>query len=98
MELIRREDALRAIDSVSALSVNALLIKTACYAVVKTDSKVPSVDAVEVVRCHACEKCTLLEDGIGFHCQAWDTEFYAPHYDVATYYCADGKRRSETCT
>ena len=57
-----------------------------------------TLDLVPVVRCHACEKCTLLQDGIGFYCQSWDTDFYAPHYDVATYYCADGKRRDKACT
>lgn len=35
-------------------------------------------------------------DGSGdgsFFCEAFDMEFYAPHYDAATYYCADGERR-----
>lgn len=56
-------------------------------------AEMPTLDVVPVVRCHACENCTLLADGVGFHCKEWDMDFYAPHYDVTEYYCADGKRR-----
>lgn len=50
-------------------------------------------DFVRVVRCKDCSHCRLLNDGVSFECSAWDTEFYAPTYDAATYYCADGERR-----
>lgn len=61
----------------------------------KIVNEAPTVeDAVQVIRCHQCESCTLLADWAGFHCAAWDTDFYAPHYDVTKYYCADGKRRA----
>ena len=29
----------------------------------------------------------------GFFCAAWDTDFYAPHVNPDTYYCADAKPR-----
>ena len=64
----------------------------------KAIHSVPTLDVVPVIRCHACQHCTLLADGIGFHCNECDMDFYAPHYDVATYYCGDGKRRNTTCT
>ena len=54
MALIRREVALAAIDAVGAHSSSTLIVKAKCYAVVKTDSVVPTVDAVEVVRCRDC--------------------------------------------
>lgn len=60
--------------------------------------QMPAVDAVQIVRCWACENCTLLADGVGFYCKEWHTDFYAPRYDVATYFCGDGKRRDASCS
>ena len=59
---------------------------------------VPTLDVVSVVRCKDCQFCTMLNNGVGFFCSSWATDFYSPHYDAATYYCADGKRRDEPCT
>lgn len=56
------------------------------------------VDAVQVVRCKDCQHCRLLNDGISFECMEQEVDYYAPTYDAATYYCADGKRRDEHCT
>ena len=53
----------------------------------------PTLDLVPVVFCKDCRHCRLLNDGISFECSAGDTEFYAPTYNAATYYCADGERR-----
>lgn len=55
--------------------------------------QVAAIDAVMVVRCKNCQKCTVWEDGHSFTCNEDEMEYYAPHYDAATYYCADGKRR-----
>ena len=35
----------------------------------------------------------LRDNGIGFYCYKFDLIFYRPHYDRATWYCADGERR-----
>lgn len=51
----------------------------------------PAIDAVRVVRCRNCQSCRLLSDGRSFECLEQEIEFYAPHYDAATYYCAEGK-------
>lgn len=51
-------------------------------------------DHIDVVRCKDCEHCRLLNDGISFECMELEMDFYAPHYSAATYYCADGKRRT----
>ena len=51
------------------------------------------VDLVPVVRCKDCQHCRLLNDGVSFECTSWEMDFYAPTYNAATYYCADGKRR-----
>ncbi|MBQ3478172.1 MAG: hypothetical protein IJH25_08380 [Clostridia bacterium] len=50
-------------------------------------------DFVQVVRCKDCQHCRLLNDGVSFECTAWEMDFYAPTYNAATYYCADGKRK-----
>jgi len=53
----------------------------------------PAVDAVPVVRCKCCKHCHILSDGHSFRCYSWDMDLYAPQYDAATFYCADGERR-----
>ena len=55
-------------------------------------------DRVDIVRCKDCEHCRVLNDGASFECAEWEMDFYAPRYDAATYYCADGKRRENPCT
>ena len=55
-------------------------------------------DLAPVVRCKDCKHCRLLNDHISFECQEWEMAFYAPTYNAATFYCADGKRRDEPCT
>ena len=56
------------------------------------------VDLVPVVRCKDCQHCRLLNDGVSFKCTSWEMCFYAPTYNAATYYCADGKRRKTNDT
>lgn len=71
--------------------------------------RVPSdivLDLVPVVRCKDCVNCFELADtdpltpyehreGVpGFFCVAFDMDFYMPAYNAATFYCADGKRRT----
>lgn len=61
-------------------------------------------DCVYVVRCKDCSHCFELAatDPMmpykggkdGFFCDAFDMDFYTPAYNAATYYCADGVRRS----
>lgn len=53
-----------------------------------------TVELVPVVRCKDCEHCRLLNDGVSFECMTFEMDFYAPTYSAATYYCADGKRRT----
>lgn len=60
-------------------------------------------DCVYVVHCKDCSHCFELAatDPItpykggkdGFFCEAFDMDFYAPVYNAATYYCADGEWR-----
>ena len=50
-------------------------------------------DLVFVVRCKDCKHCQPYKQDQGFYCEAWDTDFFTPTYDAATYYCADGIRR-----
>lgn len=52
-------------------------------------------DYVRVVLCKDCQYCRLLNDGTSFECTNHEVDYYAPHYDAATYYCADGKRRTD---
>lgn len=49
----------------------------------------------EVVHCAECVHCQRFNDRGDFYCEVTDTDFYYPHYDAATYYCADGTRRSD---
>ena len=64
-----------------------------------------AIDHIDVVRCKDCEHCYDLSakdpmepySGAGdgsFYCAEFDMDFYAPRYSAATYYCADGKRRT----
>ena len=62
--------------------------------VIKVIESLPAVDAAPVVFCKHCRKCTIWEDGHSFTCNKDEIDYYAPTYDAATYYCADGKRRS----
>lgn len=61
-------------------------------------------DRVDVVRCKDCAHCFELAEYVdleqpyrggkdGFFCREHDMEFYTPHYDARTYYCADGVKR-----
>lgn len=52
----------------------------------------PAVDAEVVVYCKNCPRCKIYGDGHSFSCSEYETDFYAPAYDAATYFCADGKR------
>lgn len=49
--------------------------------------------AAEVVYCRECRHRETLQDGESWHCKEWDTEFYAPHYSMDRYFCADGKKK-----
>ena len=53
----------------------------------------PTLDLVPVVFCKYCRKCTIWKDGHSFTCNEDEMDYYAPTYDAATYYCADGERR-----
>ena len=92
MALVRREDALAAIDAVGAHSSSTLVVKKACYAAVKTDSVVPTVDAVEVVR---CKDCRYWRQEVNAHTH-WVCAQHSFNdrlmYTVPDFYCADGKR------
>lgn len=66
--------------------------------VIRVIESIPAVDAVPVVFCKHCRKCTIWEDGHSFTCNEDEIDYYAPTYDAATFYCADGKRRDEPCT
>jgi hypothetical protein len=66
--------------------------------VIEVIESIPAVDAVPVVFCKHCRKCTIWEDGHSFTCNEDEIDYYAPTYDAATFYCADGKRRDEPCT
>ena len=55
----------------------------------------PTLNAVPVVRCKDCKKCTVWKDGHSFTCHENRIDYYAPNYDAATYYCADGIRRED---
>ena len=48
-------------------------------------------DAEQVTRCKDCANCFILSDGRSFTCNANEIDYYAPAYDAATFYCADGK-------
>lgn len=50
---------------------------------------------VNVVFCKDCRKCNVWKDGHSFTCNADEIDYYAPTYDAATYFCADGERRIE---
>lgn len=88
-ELISRKEALDALRLVVKTNPLAYVPQYARLAL----KNIPAIDAVPVVRCKDCQHCTLLADGAGFYCAAWHTDFYTPHYDADTYYCADGKVR-----
>lgn len=102
MALIRREDALAAIDAVGAHSSSTLVVKAKCYAVVKTDSVVPTVDAVEVVRCRDCryyrrEPSHVRPDADVVWCDKHNDR--EDRINLAAvdddWFCADGERRDD---
>ena len=96
-ELISRVAAIKAATNWKMLPESEFVyaLKTAIHSLIE---KVPAVDAVPVVFCKHCRKCTIWEDGHSFTCNEDEIDYYAPTYDAATYYCADGKRRDEPCT
>jgi len=64
------------------------------------------LDVTHVVYCKDCVSCqplyckpdgTAASDG-SFRCGDTEIEYYAPDYNMETYYCADGKRRDKPCT
>lgn len=52
-----------------------------------------TITFVPVVNCKDCKHCRLLNDGISWDCADWEQAFYAPEYNAATWYCANGKRK-----
>lgn len=50
-------------------------------------------DTVTVVRCRDCRKGIVWKDGHSFTCHENELDYYAPHYDADTFFCADGERR-----
>lgn len=68
------------------------------------------INITSVVYCKDCDNCFELaetdplipyqhRDGAdGFFCTEFDMDFYTPHYNAATFFCADGKRRDKPCT
>ena len=95
MALIRREDALAAIDAVGAHSSSTLVVKAKCYAAVKTDSVVPTVDAEMVVRCRDCKYAHMTCSGECKYCDFWQEEGGDSLYLDGDFYCAAGERRDE---
>lgn len=79
----------------TAKTVHEVQMNALCFAAVRSESLTPTIDAVPVVRCKNCQKCTVWEDGHSFTCNEDEMDYYAPHYDAATYYCADGIRRED---
>ena len=88
-DLISRKEALDALTLVVKTNTAPYVAQYARRAL----KNLSAIDAVPVVRCKDCQKCTVWEDGHSFTCNEDEMEYYAPHYDAATYYCADGKRR-----
>lgn len=58
----------------------------------------PSVDAEPVIRCKHCAHCVPLQDGKSFYCKSSEMEFYAPYYDMATYFCGDREAKTNAGT
>jgi molybdenum cofactor biosynthesis enzyme MoaA len=88
-DLISRKDALNALTLVAKTNSPTYVAQYARRAL----KNLPAIDAVKVVFCKDCEHCRLLNDGVSFECMTFEMDFYAPTYDAATFYCADGKRR-----
>lgn len=62
----------------------------------------PSVDAVEVVRCKDCEWWDRIDDGLYGYCHACKHGFYSANWEISIYrrykedfFCADGERRTD---
>lgn len=55
----------------------------------------PAVDAIEVVHCADCVHYQKFNELGDFYCGRTDSDYYSPHYDAATYYCAEGARRGD---
>lgn len=93
-DMIRRDSVIKALNAEGY---------TRNMRVHKQILEIPAEDAVCVIRCKDCGHCFELAatDPLtpyhggkeGFYCEAWDTDFYAPHYNPETYYCADAKPR-----
>lgn len=88
-DLISRKDALDVLTLVAKTNSPTYVAQYARRAL----KNLPAIDAVPVVRCMDCRKCTIWEDGHSFTCNEDEIDYYAPTYDAATYFCADGKRR-----
>lgn len=54
---------------------------------------IDQIRGVDIVHCKHCKKCETLDDGVSFECMDTEMVYYAPTYDVETYFCADGERR-----
>lgn len=55
------------------------------------------MEALQFVRdfvfCKDCRHCSIFSDGKSFSCNSSEIDYYAPHYDAATYFCGDRKRK-----
>lgn len=56
--------------------------------------KVPSADAVEVVRCKDCKYSHMTYDGLCKYCDEWDEDGEALYLE-GDFYCAWGERRED---
>ena len=49
----------------------------------------------DFVFCKDCEHCSIFKDGKSFSCKSSKKDYYAPHYDAATYFCGDHLRKGQ---
>ena len=104
-DLISRALALEVINAVKGVTWSQSG-KVLCGKMFSQIKDLPAVKAVPVVFCKDCEYCqplyckpdgTAASDG-SFRCGDTEIEYYAPDYNMDSYFCADGKRRDEPCT
>lgn len=88
-DLIDRKEALDAIEYFTALD------KDLMYAVIDSVEKIPSVDAVPVVRCKDCRKCvkqrTKRNGNLMYFCTIIGGKIDAEYQVNPNHYCSHGE-------
>ena len=92
---MRMGDLISRVEAIDAIYDSMLYGEAYKGVCARAIQHLPAVDAVEVVHCAECVYCQKYNEWGDFYCQRTDTDFYSPAYDAATYYCADGTRRSD---